>query len=56
MVLAWVPGTSGVLYGFGHGQRRRSVELAGFFISTTPGPKMSVVEKLRSRKYGLMRK
>ena len=36
LVLAWVPGTSGAPYGFGHGQRRRPMELAGFFIGTTP--------------------
>jgi len=36
VVLAWVPGTSGTSYGFGHGNQRRAIELAGFFISTTP--------------------
>jgi formylglycine-generating enzyme required for sulfatase activity len=36
LVLAWIPGTSGAPYEFGHGPQRRPVELAGFFISTTP--------------------
>jgi len=36
LVLAWVPGTAGTPYGFGHGHPRRSMELAGFFIGTTP--------------------
>jgi formylglycine-generating enzyme required for sulfatase activity len=36
LVFAWVPGTSTVPYGFGHGVHRRSMVLAGFFISTTP--------------------
>jgi formylglycine-generating enzyme len=36
LTLAWVPGTAGVPYGFGHGQQRRSIELNGFFIGTTP--------------------
>ena len=36
LVLAWIPGTSGSPYGFGHGDRRRPMELAGFFMSTTP--------------------
>ena len=35
-VLAWVPGTSGAPYAFGHGRHRRSMELAGFFISIMP--------------------
>ena len=36
IVLAWVPGTSGTSYGFGHGSQRRAIELSSFFISTTP--------------------
>lgn len=36
LVLAWVPGTSGAQYGFGNSKKRRSIELAGFFIGTTP--------------------
>lgn len=36
LVLAWVPRTAGSPYGFGSGQKRRPIELAGFFISTTP--------------------
>jgi formylglycine-generating enzyme required for sulfatase activity len=35
-VLAWIPGTSGTPYGFGQADQRRSIELAGFFIGTTP--------------------
>ena len=35
-VLAWVPGTAGASYAFGHGPERRSIELAGFWIGTTP--------------------
>jgi formylglycine-generating enzyme len=34
--LQWVPGTSGTPYGFGHGGRRRSIEMPGFFIGATP--------------------
>ena len=36
LILGWVPGTSGAPYAFGHGRLRRSMEVAGFFISTTP--------------------
>jgi formylglycine-generating enzyme required for sulfatase activity len=36
LVLQWVPGTSGARYAFGHGSQRRSIELPGFFVSTTP--------------------
>jgi hypothetical protein len=36
LTLAWVPGTSGTPYAFGHGPRRRSMELRGFFLGTTP--------------------
>ena len=36
LMLAWVPGTSGTPYSFGHGARRRAVQLAGFYIGTTP--------------------
>jgi formylglycine-generating enzyme required for sulfatase activity len=36
LVLAWVPGTFGAPYGFGHGASRRHVQLAGFYIGTTP--------------------
>jgi formylglycine-generating enzyme required for sulfatase activity len=36
LLLAWVPGTSGEPYGFGQGLKRRSVELKGFFMGTTP--------------------
>jgi formylglycine-generating enzyme required for sulfatase activity len=36
LVLAWVPGTGGTPYGFGNGHHRRPIELAGFFIATTP--------------------
>ena len=36
LVLAWVPGTSGAPYTFGHGDRRRSIEVPGFYIGTTP--------------------
>lgn len=35
-VLAWVPGTSGASYTFGHGPHQRSFEVAGFFLGTTP--------------------
>jgi formylglycine-generating enzyme len=36
LVLAWVPATSGASYAFGHGPRRRAIDLAAFFVSTTP--------------------
>jgi formylglycine-generating enzyme required for sulfatase activity len=36
LMLAWVPGTAGSAYGFGHGPKRRSIELTGFWIGTTP--------------------
>jgi formylglycine-generating enzyme required for sulfatase activity len=36
LVLAWVPGTSGAPYRFGHGASRREVQLAGFHMGTTP--------------------
>jgi formylglycine-generating enzyme required for sulfatase activity len=36
LVLAWVPGTAGTPNAFGNGQKRRSIELAGFFVGTTP--------------------
>jgi formylglycine-generating enzyme required for sulfatase activity len=36
LVLVWVPGTSGTPYEFGHGAGRRQVQLAGFYIGTTP--------------------
>lgn len=34
--LVWVAGTSGTPYLFGHGARRRAIEIPGFFIATTP--------------------
>jgi len=36
LTLAFVPGTGGKPYEFGHGTNRRSVELPSFFITTTP--------------------
>jgi formylglycine-generating enzyme required for sulfatase activity len=36
LVLAPITGTSGQPYGFGHGPQRHPVELADFFIGTTP--------------------
>lgn len=36
LALAWVTGTSGAAYAFGHGRERRSIALAGFFLGTTP--------------------
>jgi formylglycine-generating enzyme required for sulfatase activity len=35
LVLAPVPGTAGAPYGFGHGEQRRPVEIAPFFLGTT---------------------
>jgi formylglycine-generating enzyme required for sulfatase activity len=34
--LAWVPGTSGIPYSFGHGASRKAIHLASFYIGTTP--------------------
>jgi formylglycine-generating enzyme len=38
IVFAWVPGTSGIPYSFGHGApaRRKDIHLASFYIGTTP--------------------
>jgi formylglycine-generating enzyme required for sulfatase activity len=36
LTLAFVPGTGGVPYQFGHGAERRAIEVPGIFIATTP--------------------
>ena len=36
LALAWVPGTAGAPYAFGHGASRKQVQLAGFYMGTTP--------------------
>src|SRR4051794_3574221 len=36
LVSAWIPGTSGCPFTFGHSSLRRLMGLAGFFMSTTP--------------------
>jgi formylglycine-generating enzyme required for sulfatase activity len=36
LLLTWIPGTSGTPYSFGHGSSRRTFQLPGFYMSTTP--------------------
>jgi formylglycine-generating enzyme required for sulfatase activity len=36
LALVWVPGTDGMPYRFGHGPGERAIDVAGFFMSTTP--------------------
>lgn len=36
LALVWVPGTDGTPYRFGHGPVERAIDVAGFFMATTP--------------------
>ena len=36
VALVWVPGTDGRPYHFGHGPIERAIDVAGFFMATTP--------------------